>query len=75
MRGARLGGAVLVQASLRNADLRAAYLRVAKLDGADVRGADLRDTVGLTPAQIESARTDGDTRLPEDLMAGTDHGR
>ena len=59
-------------ASLRGCDLTRAYLRVAKLDGADLSGADLRDAVGLTAAQIATARWDGHTRFPPEFGPGGD---
>ena len=66
LRGARLGGAFLVDASLRGADL---------LDGANLSGADLRDAQGLTQAQLVAAHCDIDTRMPAALSEAVFPGR
>ncbi|MGK5636750.1 pentapeptide repeat-containing protein [Streptomyces sp. URMC 126] len=81
-RGADLMGARLRGADLRAADLRGAYLIAADLSGADLReadliGADLRDAnlagadltgaFFLTQLQVNAARGDARTRLPEGL--------
>lgn len=81
-RGADLTGAVLANAKLRGATLRGAVLIAARLNGADLRhadllGADLRDaelggadltgSLFLTQPQLDSARGDGSTRIPERL--------
>jgi hypothetical protein len=60
LRGARLLGADLREADLRDADLTGADLRAASLHGADLRGA-----LFVTQSQLESARGDARTRLPE----------
>lgn len=75
--GARLRGAVLDDASLRGAyligaDLRSASLRRADLIGADLRdadlsGADLGSALFLTQAQVNAARGDRSTALPQRL--------
>jgi uncharacterized protein YjbI with pentapeptide repeats len=65
-----LGGAFLAGASLRSGDLRGAYLRLARLDDADLSDADLGGTEGLTQAQIDQARCNSGTRLPEGLSGG-----
>ena len=82
LRGAILRGVDLNGADLIRADLRGAILEEANLSGADLReanlsGADLREAnlsganiIGaesLTKEQIESAITDEDTKLPDDL--------
>ena len=69
LRAARLGGAFLDGASLRQVDLRGAYLRVARFDGADLSAADLRDTQGLVRAQLATALSLTDSRLPTGLSA------
>ena len=67
LRGATLRGTYLIGADLRDADLRAADLVGADLRGADLRGADLSGALFVTQAQLESARGDTRTRLPEAL--------
>ncbi|MFG1622701.1 pentapeptide repeat-containing protein [Kribbella sp. NPDC049227] len=82
-RGADLIGAGLRGADLRGADLRSAYLigadlRGADLTAADLIGADLRDTdlrgahlarsIFLTQMQINAARGDVATTLPDRLI-------
>lgn len=72
LKGAELRGANLRGARLIAADLRSARLSLADLIGADLRdtrlhGADLRDALFLTQAQLNAARGDGATRLPEGL--------
>ncbi|MBD7949491.1 MULTISPECIES: pentapeptide repeat-containing protein [Oerskovia] len=67
LRGASLRGALLVGADLRGADLRSADLVGADLRGADLRGADLTDALFLTQAQVNAARGDTTTRLPDGL--------
>ncbi|NNN28961.1 pentapeptide repeat-containing protein [Streptomyces sp. S3(2020)] len=81
-RGADLMGARLKGADLRGANLRGAYLIAADLTGADLRGADLigadlRDTdltdadltdaFFLTQPQLNAARGNTGTRLPESV--------
>ncbi|MFF8828112.1 pentapeptide repeat-containing protein [Streptomyces sp. NPDC015131] len=81
-RGADLMGARLTGADLRGATLRGAYLIAADLTGADLRqadllGADLRDArlagadltgaLFLTQPQLNAARGDARTTLPERL--------
>lgn len=79
-RGADLIGARLRGARLRGANLRAAYLIAADLSGADLRcadltGADLRDAnlagadltgaLFLTQAQVNAAKGDAASKLPD----------
>ena len=45
-----------------------AILTDANLQGADIRGADFRDAVGLTQAQVDSAISDQETRLPNHII-------
>lgn len=66
--GACLNEAKLVKAHLREANLRAvtfvgADLTEADLTGADLAGADLRGAIGLTRAQVASAKDSGDGAL------------
>lgn len=73
--GARLAGADLTGACLRGALLIGADLRGARLHAcdvlgvdwrdADLSGADLRTAIYLTRTQVDSARGDACTRLPE----------
>ncbi|SHF04523.1 pentapeptide repeat-containing protein [Streptoalloteichus hindustanus] len=67
LRGASLRGAYLIAADLRDADLRSADLIGADLRDADLSGADLTGAVFLTQAQLNAARGDARTRLPEGL--------
>lgn len=67
LRGANLRGTYLIAADLRNADLRQADLIGADLRNADLSGADLTGTLFLTQAQLNSARGDKRTRLPDGL--------
>ncbi|MHC0432894.1 pentapeptide repeat-containing protein [Streptomyces sp. O3] len=67
LRGANLRGALLVAADLSGADLRTADLIGADLRDADVRGADLRGALFVTQAQLDTAKGDAGTRLPEAL--------
>jgi uncharacterized protein YjbI with pentapeptide repeats len=62
--GAQMKGTILLDADLRNADLRGAVfsgaiLRGADLTGANLAGADLRESPGITPVQLCSARWRG----------------
>jgi hypothetical protein len=65
LRNANLRGAYLIGADLRNADLRQADLIGADLRDADVRGADLTGALFLTQSQVNAARGDRATKLPE----------
>lgn len=67
LRRATLFAALLLGADLSGADLRGADLRVADLRGADLSGADLRGCLFVTQTQLEGARGDRRTRLPEVL--------
>lgn len=71
--GADLRGAELCWADLQGADLSGADLRGADLDEADLRGAelfgaDLSTTKGLAQAQLDAAKGDATTKLPEPLV-------
>ncbi|MEU0158302.1 pentapeptide repeat-containing protein [Streptomyces sp. NPDC006261] len=72
LRGARLRGATLRGACLIAADLSGADLREADLIGADMRdanlsGTDLTGALFLTQPQLNAARGDGATRIPDAL--------
>jgi len=62
---ANLRGAYLIAADLRGADLRQADLIGADLRDADLRGADLRGALFLTQSQVNAARGDHATQLPD----------
>jgi pentapeptide repeat protein len=64
---ANLRGAYLIGADLRGADLRQADLIGADLRDADLRGADLTGALFLTQAQVNAARGDRATKLPDSL--------
>ncbi|MCU1640571.1 MAG: pentapeptide repeat-containing protein [Nocardia sp.] len=65
LHGARLTRSRMVGAILTGSRVDGADFTGAALNGADLRGVDLRATIGLTSAQIDSAKTDSDTQLPE----------
>lgn len=65
LRGANLRGAYLIAADLRDADLRSADFIGADLRDADLRGANLTDSIFLTQVQINAAKGDASTKLPE----------
>jgi hypothetical protein len=67
LRAADLRGSVLIGTDLRGVDLSLADVLGADLRGADVRGARLADALFLTQAQVNTARGDGDTTLPDGL--------
>jgi hypothetical protein len=65
LRGTTFRGALLIGADLSRADLRLADLLGADLRGANLDAADLRGAIFLTQSQIDSARGDASTKLPE----------
>ena len=65
--GANLRGARLIGADLRRADLTLADLTGADLRAADLRGARLAGSLFLTQSQLEAARGDAATELPDRL--------
>ncbi|MCS0605498.1 pentapeptide repeat-containing protein [Streptomyces sp. LP11] len=65
LRGASLRGACLIAADLSGADLRGADLIGADLRDTDLSDADLTDAFFLTQPQLNSARGNQGTRLPE----------
>lgn len=67
LRGANLRGACLIASNLKNMDLSGADFIAADLRDADFSGADLRKSIFLTQAQINSARGDANTKLPNNL--------
>ncbi|MEV3933201.1 pentapeptide repeat-containing protein [Streptomyces sp. NPDC053728] len=67
LRGAELRGAYLIAADLRGADLRRAELIGADLRDADLSGADLTGALFLTQSQVNAAKGDPATLLPDSL--------
>lgn len=67
LRGADLRGAYLIAADLSGADLRRADLIGADFRDADLSGADLTGALFLTQSQLNAARGNGATRLPDSL--------
>lgn len=67
LRGASLRGALLIAADLTGADLRGADLIGADLRDAALAGADLTGSIFVTQAQLNAARGDAATRLPDGL--------
>ncbi|MEU8619466.1 pentapeptide repeat-containing protein [Streptomyces sp. NPDC048623] len=65
LRGADLRGALLIAADLTGADLSLTDLIGADLRDADLSGADLTGALFLTQPQLNAARGDAATRLPE----------
>lgn len=66
--GAHLERANLFQAHLEGADLLIAHLEGARLQNASLFGVNLGEAAeGLTQVQINAARSDVETRLPEGL--------
>lgn len=67
LRGANLRGAYLIAADLKGADLRTADLIGADLRAADLSGADLTGALFLTQSQLNAAKGDAATELPQSL--------
>ncbi|MGA5561427.1 pentapeptide repeat-containing protein [Streptomyces platensis] len=67
LRGANLRGAYLIGADLKGADLRTADLIGADLRAADLAGADLTGALFLTQSQLNAAKGDAATKLPQAL--------
>ncbi|WP_051367488.1 pentapeptide repeat-containing protein [Hamadaea tsunoensis] len=65
LRGATLRGAYCIGANLSGVDLFRTDLLGTDLRGALLHGADLRETLFLTQSQVDAARGDATTRLPE----------
>ncbi|NYD40309.1 pentapeptide repeat-containing protein [Nocardioides panaciterrulae] len=72
---AGLRGALLIGADLRGVDLGRADLLGADLRGADLRGALLREALFLSGPQLEAARGDAATTIPEGLRRPSVWGR
>ncbi|MER5494825.1 pentapeptide repeat-containing protein [Streptomyces sp. NPDC002490] len=69
LRGASLRGALLVAADLSGADLRGADVLGADFRDADLGGADLTGCLFLTQPQLDAARGDAATVVPEGFGA------
>jgi hypothetical protein len=67
LRGTNFRGALLIGADLSGTDLRLADLLGADLRGANLGGADLRGALFLIQSQVDSARGNAATKLPEAL--------
>ncbi|ROQ59217.1 pentapeptide repeat protein [Streptomyces sp. 840.1] len=67
LRGGDLRGALLIAADLTGADLRLADLIGADFRDAELSGADLTGALFLTQSQVNAARGNGATRLPDSL--------
>ena len=65
--GSALFAARLLGADFTGADLRGADLRGADLRGADLSGADLSECLFVIQAQVQAARGDARTRLPDSV--------
>lgn len=63
--GATLRGSVAIAADLSDATMRSCDVLGVDLRDADLRGADLSDAIYLTQMQVNSARGDARTALPE----------
>jgi hypothetical protein len=68
LRGASLRGAYLIGADLTGADLRSADVIGADFRAADLGAADLTDALYLTQFQVNAARGDEATRLPDTVI-------
>jgi uncharacterized protein YjbI with pentapeptide repeats len=69
--GADLRGACLIAANLQDADLRSADFIGADLRDANLRGANLTGSIFLTQVQINAAKGDMRTVLPDSLIQPT----
>lgn len=74
LHNANLRGAYLIAADLREADLRQADLIGADLRDADLRGADLTGALFLTQSQVNAARGNSKTKLPDAVLRPTQWG-
>ena len=72
LKGSLFRGAYLIGADFKNADLRNSDFIGADLRSTDLTGADLRGSIFLSPMQLNSAKGDCHTRLP-DILAKPAH--
>lgn len=68
LKGENLSGAYLIAANLRDVDLSFTDLIGADLRDADLSGANLSKSIYLTQAQINTAKGDMNTKLPQSLI-------
>lgn len=68
LRGVNFRGAYLIAANLQNADMRHADLIGADFRDANLSGADLTGAIFLTQVQVNSAKGNGQTKLPSTVM-------
>ncbi|MEP6815229.1 MAG: pentapeptide repeat-containing protein, partial [Marmoricola sp.] len=71
LQGANLRGALLIGADLRGVDLALADVLGADLRGSHVHGADLATALFLTQFQVNAARGDTSTLLPDVIATPT----
>lgn len=64
LKGSTFRGAYLIGANFKNADMRNSDFIGADLRNADLSGADLRGSIYLTQMQLNSAKGDGETKMP-----------
>lgn len=69
LKGADLRGACLIAANLRGVDLSGADLIGADLRDADISGANLSNAIFLTQSQINTAKGNSKTKLPNMLVS------
>lgn len=65
--GANFAGAFLIAADMRNTNLKGANLIGADLRDVDIRGANLGEAMFITQTQINSAKGDSKTKLPNSI--------
>lgn len=65
--GANFAGVFLIAADMRNTNLKGANLIGADLRDADIRGANLEEAMFITQTQINSAKGDSKTKLPNSI--------
>lgn len=68
LRGANLRGVLFIAADLQGADMRWTDLIGADLRDANLSGADLTGSIFLTQAQVNSAKGNSHTKLPNSLL-------
>ncbi|MEW8996222.1 pentapeptide repeat-containing protein [Clostridium sp.] len=69
--GADLRGALLIAADLSGNDLSGANLIGADMRDTDIRGANLKNSIFLTQSQINTAKGDNNTKLPDSIVRPT----